>query len=152
VSYTRIDTTLVIGYGNTLRRDDGIGPFVATAINAWHLPGVSALAVAQLTPELASDLAVVRRAVFVDARPVDENDRGGVEVQILEPSNEASRAFTHAGDPSGLLALAREVYGTCPKAWLVTVPLYDLRHGEGLSRKTNLALQIALRRIGGLLS
>ena len=32
---------LVIGYGNTLRGDDGVGPKVAEAVAALALPGVS---------------------------------------------------------------------------------------------------------------
>ena len=33
---------LVIGYGNTLRQDDGVGPKTAEAIAALNLPGVTA--------------------------------------------------------------------------------------------------------------
>ena len=58
---------LVIGYGNTLRRDDGVGPHVAEAIAALALPGVEALVCPLLTPELAEAIARARRVVFVDA-------------------------------------------------------------------------------------
>ena len=56
---------LVIGYGNELRRDDGLGPRVAASLAG---PGVRALAVRQLTPELAEEVATARLVVFVDAR------------------------------------------------------------------------------------
>ena len=144
--------TLVIGYGNTLRGDDGVGPRAAGAVHSWNRPGVSALSVAQLTPELASLLAAVRLAVFVDARPGNGDTCRGVEVHAIEPASAALRAFSHAGDPSGLLALAREVHGTYPRAWLVTVPSADLGFGEGLSPRASLGLEVALQRIDELLS
>ncbi|HEY9173382.1 MAG TPA: hydrogenase maturation protease, partial [Verrucomicrobiae bacterium] len=52
---------LVIGYGNTLRRDDGIGPKVAEAVAELNLPGVRSLACPQLTPELAEPIAHAKR-------------------------------------------------------------------------------------------
>ncbi len=42
---------LVIGYGNSLRSDDGVGPFVAEAVEALRLPGVHTLICQQLSPE-----------------------------------------------------------------------------------------------------
>jgi hypothetical protein len=44
---------LVIGYGNSLRRDDGVGPRVAEAVEALQLPGVRTLTCQLLTPEFA---------------------------------------------------------------------------------------------------
>ena len=35
---------LVIGYGNTLRRDDGVGPRVAEAVEGLRLAGVRTIA------------------------------------------------------------------------------------------------------------
>ena len=63
---------LVIGYGNTLRGDDGIGPAVAGEIDRLAVPGVRVIVVHQLTPELAADLAACRRAVFIDAATTGE--------------------------------------------------------------------------------
>jgi Ni,Fe-hydrogenase maturation factor len=112
---------------------------------------VDALAVAQLTPELAEPLAAARLAVFVDARLAAEGDRSGVEVVPLEPTGGAP-AFGHAGDPRRLLALAEAVYGCSLRAWLVTVPATDLRLGEGLSPRAGRGLEVALRRIAALLT
>ncbi len=62
----------MIGYGNTLRSDDGVGPRVAMAVASWGWPGLKAIAVHQLTPELAEPLAAAELAIFVDARLVGE--------------------------------------------------------------------------------
>ena len=68
---TKIETELlVIGYGNSLRRDDGVGPRVAEAIEELQLPGVRTLVCQLLTPEFADPIARARRVIFVDAEIV----------------------------------------------------------------------------------
>ena len=59
--------SLVIGYGNTLRGDDGVGQKVAEVIASLGLSGIRALSCHQLTPELADPISEVRMVVFVDA-------------------------------------------------------------------------------------
>jgi hydrogenase maturation protease len=141
---------LVIGYGNTLLGDDAVGPRAADAVHGWGLPGVTALAVTQLTPELAEPLSAARVAVFVDARLAAEGGTPSVEVGPLEPAAGAP-ATGHVGDPRRLLALALGVYGTCPTAWLVTVPVAEVGLGEGLSPLAERGLGDALREIAALL-
>jgi hydrogenase maturation protease len=70
---------LVIGYGNTLRGDDGVGPRVAEAVERLQLPGVRTLICQQLSPEHAEMISQAERVVFVDAA-VD----GPKEVQLRE--------------------------------------------------------------------
>jgi hydrogenase maturation protease len=141
---------VVIGYGNALRGDDGAGPQVADAVARWGLPGVQALAVHQLTPELAEVLAAARVVVLVDAQSAPAG--GTVEVSRLGPSGTAS-VLGHASDPAGLLALTHAVYGRCPPAWWVTVPAVDFGLGEGLSPTAQHgvaeALRVVARLIGG---
>ena len=60
---------LVIGYGSTLRSDDGAGPAVAHRVAEWNLPGVTTLTPVQLTPELAGEIAVCDLVLFIDAAP-----------------------------------------------------------------------------------
>jgi hydrogenase maturation protease len=121
---------LVIGYGNTLRGDDGIGPRVAVGVAERRWPDVRTIAVAQLTPELAEPLAEASMAVFIDASFGPEEPP--VTVASLRPAEEVAVA-SHVGEPRGLLALARTLYGTAPPAWLVTVTGVDFGLGETLS-------------------
>lgn len=58
---------LVIGCGNSLRRDDGAGPRVVEMLAALDLPGVQTIVCQQLTPELADAVARSGAVVFVDA-------------------------------------------------------------------------------------
>jgi len=135
---------LVIGYGNTLRGDDGAGPEVARVVAEWGLPGVRALAVHQLTPELAPEVASAARVVFVDASIDPPN--GAIELRLLGPKA-AVGSLGHISDPQTLLKLAHEVYGGCPDAWLVTIPANCVEFGEGFSTAAQRGINDALTRI-----
>jgi hydrogenase maturation protease len=142
------ETTLVIGYGNDLRGDDGLGPAVAEAVAALGLPGVESRRVQQLVPELAEELARARLAVFIDARV----GSGGEAVQVVavEPAETADR-LAHTADPAALLALTRAVHGRTPQAWLVTVAGAAFDFGEGLSAVARENARRARDRIATLL-
>ncbi len=135
---------LVIGYGNTLRSDDGAGVRVAESIGARHLPGVTALALHQLTPEIAERLAGAERAIFVDARLAESG--GHIAIAPLEPAS-SIRPAGHISDPRWLLAMTRTLYGHAPGAWLITVPAVDLSLGEALSTTAERGVEAARERI-----
>ena len=120
---------LIIGYGNTLRRDDGVGPGVAEAVAGLALPGVRTLACPLLTPELAEAVSQAHVVIFVDAA-VDAPRE--VQLRTLAPA-ESSQVMAHAASPATLLALARDVFGHAPEAWLITVPVEDLGIGDEFS-------------------
>jgi hydrogenase maturation protease len=139
---------LIIGYGNTLRRDDGVGPKVAEAVATLNLPGVHALAAPLLTPELAESVALAKCVVFVDAS-VDRPRR--VRWRKLVPAK-SSRITAHAADPCTLLALARDLFGHAPEAWWLTIPAEDLGFGEELSATTRAGFEQALDKIRKMVS
>jgi hydrogenase maturation protease len=134
---------LVIGYGNELRCDDGVGPKVAEAVDQKTLPGVRVIACHQLMPELAEVVSQARCVVFVDAA-LDEPKE--VRFRSLDPA-ESSQLMTHAADPRTLLAMARDVYGRCPMAWWLTIPIEKLEFGEDLSPRALRGFRIALDKI-----
>ncbi|MBM3880568.1 MAG: hydrogenase maturation protease [Verrucomicrobia bacterium] len=135
---------LVIGYGNDLRQDDAVGPRLAQTVAQWHLPGVLARAVQQLTPDLAADLAHAQAAVFVDAAASPELD--AVEVSPLQPTR-AIRGLAHTSDPAALLAFTRLSFGACPPAWWVKIPAVQLGYGEDLSAESQTHLDDALGQV-----
>ena len=134
---------LVIGYGNTLRRDDGVGPKVAEAVAVLTLPGVSTLALPLLTPELAEPVSRAGVVIFVDAA-VDAPRE--VQSRKLAPAD-SSRIMAHAANPGTLLALARDVFGHAPEAWWLTIPVEDLGVGEELSALARRGFESALREV-----
>jgi hydrogenase maturation protease len=121
---------LVIGYGNELRRDDGLGPHVAAMIAAANYPTVRVVTCCQLLPELAADLAAASIVIFVDAMAHPE--RSGLELRRIT-AEEMIDWNPHTGDPRTLLALTHAVYGRVPEAWWVMVPGEDFGFGEGLT-------------------
>ncbi|MGA9778008.1 MAG: hydrogenase maturation protease [Limisphaerales bacterium] len=137
---------LVIGYGNPLRCDDGVGPRVVEAIEELNLPAVRTLVCQQLSPEHAEPIARARTVVFVDAS-VDAPKE--VLLRKLEP-NESSQLMAHAADPRTMLALARDVFGHCPEAWWLTIPAVKLGFGDGLSPAARCGFEKAVQEIKNL--
>ena len=89
---------LVIGYGNTLRGDDGVGPKVAETVGALRLPGVRTLICQQLSPEHAAPISVADTVIFVDAA-VDAPEE--VQLRRLTP-NDSPQLLAHAADFEGM--------------------------------------------------
>lgn len=141
-----VQELLVIGYGNELRCDDGVGPRVAAAVDALRLPGVGTLICQQLSPEHAEPVSQARVVVFVDAA-VDAPRE--VQFRKLEPAG-SSQLMAHAADPRTMLALARDVYGRTPEAWWLTIPAMKLGFGEDLSPEAQRGLEEAVEKIRAL--
>ncbi|HWZ93692.1 MAG TPA: hydrogenase maturation protease [Opitutaceae bacterium] len=135
---------LVIGYGNELRGDDAVGPRVATEVAGWKMSGVRTMTCHQLTPELADPISTAARVIFVDAVGAFSKE---VSLCEIAPAAPASGIMTHVVDPQILLRLAREVFGRCPKAWWLTVPVDNLDFGEKLSPLAQRGMEEALEKI-----
>jgi hydrogenase maturation protease len=134
---------LVIGYGNPLRCDDGVGPKVAEAVEALQLPGVRTLVCQQLSPEHAEPISRARVVVFVDAAMDTPME---VQLRKLEPG-ETSQLMAHAADPRTMLALARDVFGHAPEAWWLTIPAVKLGFGTDFSPAAQRGFEVALEKI-----
>ncbi|RMF22322.1 MAG: hydrogenase maturation protease [Cyanobacteria bacterium J083] len=141
--------SLVIGYGNSLRNDDAIGSQVAEIVATWGLAGVRSLALPQLTPELATDLAQVDLAIFVDACPILMTNK--VKLISLQPLD-YQEIQSHFSQPSTLLALTQTLYKKCPKAWWLIVPGVNFALGDSLSSVAQQGITQALIEIKNLLS
>jgi Ni,Fe-hydrogenase maturation factor len=58
--------------------------------------------------------------------------------------------MTHAADPQSLLALARDVFGHCPAAWWLTIPVEKFEFGDELSPLARQGVELASERIQAL--
>ncbi|MGO8764953.1 MAG: hydrogenase maturation protease [Limisphaerales bacterium] len=137
---------LVIGYGNTLRSDDGVGPKVVEAVASLGLPGVGTLICQQLSPEHSEMVSQAGTVIFVDAA-VDVP--GEIQFRKLSPNN-STQLMAHAADPRTMLAFARDVYGYLPEAWWLTIRAEEFGFGETLSPRTQAGFSEALRLIKSL--
>jgi hydrogenase maturation protease len=142
-SPTEITGLLVIGYGNSLRCDDGVGPKVAEAVEALHLPEVRTLVCQQLSPEHAELISKVRTVIFVDAAMDAPRE---VQLRKLEPG-ETTQLMAHAADPRTMLALARDVFGQAPEGWWLTIPAVKLGFGTDFSAAAQHGFEVALKKI-----
>lgn len=142
------ETILVIGYGNKLRGDDGLGPRVVEEIALANYPGLRVRSVCQLVPELAAEVAEARIVIFVDA--LADPSRAAVQLAPVE-IEEITDWSTHTADPRTLLALTRAVYRRAPEAWWLTVPGRNFDVGEGLSSVAEENLRQAIARITKLI-
>ena len=132
--------TLIIGYGNPLRGDDGFGWHAALRLREIvDNAGVEILAVHQLTPELMDPISRARRVIFIDAA-VGE-DAGKLTVAPLETTGGPAGVFTHFATPAALLEGARSLYRARPEALLITVVGLDFEIGADLSEPVQLALE-----------
>lgn len=135
-------TTLWIGFGNTLRRDDGVGARAAEILAAEGLP---AQACFQPVPELAVEIAAARRVVFLDADL--RLEPGVVRLRTVVPA--PCSPWSHRLDVAGLLSLAGLLARERPEAWVVSIGILDVGIGEGLSAPVQAGLADFLGRARG---
>jgi len=112
--------TLVIGYGNPLRGDDGAG-YVAAELLRERLtnPAVEIVSEQQLLPELMPGIAEANLVIFIDA---SVSGRAGKFHRIpLRPAPVCGR-FTHHATPEALLSGAQALYGHSPEAVQYLIP------------------------------
>jgi hydrogenase maturation protease len=135
---------LVIGCGNTLRSDDGVGWHLAMALGSLELPGLRVEAVHQLTPELAPLIAEAGAVVFVDAALAPATEAiAPLALQRLG-DQAGSQPFSHQLTPRQLLELSQQLYGSQPPAWQLLLPVHELTIGDRLSPAATRAMEQAL--------
>ncbi len=129
-----IPQTLVIGYGNTLRADDGAGPAVIERLNAL-LPRrlsqkVKLISCGQLTPELSVDIAPCQRIIFVDASMA--LPAGSISITSVQEECSEVRLGHHC-TPGMVLAMAQSAFGARPHAWIAAIGCQSLEISDQLT-------------------
>ena len=156
---------LIVGYGNPLREDDGVGWRVVEEIERQKAEGrgqngsqssifnhqsIVVIACHQLMPELAETISQAERVIFVDA--AEGTPPGAIGVQTVVAKLAQPGAFTHHVDPAGLLAYAEMVYGRSPAiTYLVTINAHRMGYEETLSPTIEAALPNLLAEIEKLI-
>jgi hydrogenase maturation protease len=142
-----LNRTLLIGYGNPDREDDGV---------AWHIlhalvikMGLSAPAsyeeefpqnaevdfafYLQLTPEMAEDISAYKYVCFLDAHT------GAIPepVRLIDVESDFQRSpFTHHLTPQSLISICETLYKSKPDAALLSVRGYQFLFSRQLSEET----------------
>lgn len=159
-----MEETLIIGYGNVDRQDDGV---------AWHIlaglweqfgrgpaPSIDEgfplggeyphfIFDLQLVPELAEVVARYKRVCFVDAHT------GAVPEEIHREEVRSlyqNSPFTHHMTPGTCLALSEAFTGKRPDALLISVRGYQFGFERTLSPRTQELVAGAVEQIKGWLA
>ncbi len=123
--------TLIIGIGNPLRSDDGLGWAVAEQLAQDDDAGCDIHTVHQLTPELAQWMTAAEVVVMIDASY--EGEPGELHVRPVSLSTQPGAVGTHYATPDELAALTIAVYGHCPPVVVVTMTGANFDLGGQLS-------------------
>jgi hydrogenase maturation protease len=132
---------LILACGNTLRGDDGVGPWLAQwAEDRFRSdPEIRVLSRHQWTPELAEEIACSSSVLFIDCSI--ESDPGSIRLAPVEPAAAAQGLATHHLGAAELLALARDLYNSQPvTAQILTIGAESTELGEEFSATVNAAL------------
>ncbi|MCA9953899.1 MAG: hydrogenase maturation protease [Anaerolineales bacterium] len=140
-----MNKTVVIGIGNPLRGDDGVGWAVVDALDsvaaAW---GITAVRAHQLLPELIDVFCQASQVIFVDASVAGEP--GTITVTPIQPAIDGPAA-SHQMHPGVLLALGLKLYGRMPPAYLITITGLDFGYQETLSALVQQSVSLVLDHI-----
>jgi hydrogenase maturation protease len=113
---------VVIGFGNSIRQDDGVGLVVIERLFGRVTDErVQLLERSTLTPELAETIAGARNVIFVDASA--ELAPAQVECRVVDGTGDADVSLVHFLSPDALLVWTQRLYQRAPEAeiWLVGV-------------------------------
>jgi hydrogenase maturation protease len=132
---------LIIGRGDSLRGDDGIGPLAAQRLGEKFKqePRVSTLSVDRLTADLAHVLGTIDLAIFIES--AQGQRPGHLSCTFVTPSPGALDSQASGLDPGGLLDAVRSAQGRTPQAMVFTVAGEDFGRRQALSRVVERASQ-----------
>jgi hydrogenase maturation protease len=132
----------IIGYGNPLRSDDGLGQAAALLVEKalaadLSAPPVEVIACHQLTPELAEVVSRATRVIFIDAAA--EGTPGTIRRQEVTTAASSS-SLVHHLTPAALLGMVAALFGDQPQAILYSVSGENFAHGLPLSPRIQAVL------------
>jgi len=142
-----MSSSLILGIGNPLRSDDGLGSKAAAAL-APELSSAELQVVAahQLLPEMAEHVAHSVRVLFLDA----SHTGGPGEIrceQIHRDPNFQPGNLSHQFSPAALLELAFRYFQAEPEAWLLTMAGANFDLGEAFSPPVKSSWNCYLERV-----
>ncbi len=122
---------LLVGVGNTLKGDDGIGAYICSCISNMHLTAVTVLTVHQPDTGLTDDMQNCDIIILADAS-VEGN---GVSFTKINAGNPAGVTSSHYMNATLLLQMTKLLYLHEPELYVCSVTGYNFETGEQLSAK-----------------
>lgn len=132
--------TVVIGIGNTYRRDDGVGPAVAAAINEQALPGVRVVTEIEDAMNLLDAWSGAALALVIDAAIASPSTPGRIHRVTADDLASVRGISSHSLDVAQVFALGQTL-GRAPDRLVVfTVETAEVGHGVGLTPQVSAAV------------
>ena len=140
---------LVIGLGNAMRRDDGIGPAAIELLERETLPAADMIVLDGESTRLIEAWRGRSRAIVIDA--VAAGSRAGT-IHEVEVGTDAlpdwdAGASTHGAGIAEAVALGRALDRLPAELVVFGVEPDDLSHGPGLSPAVDAALPLLVERV-----
>ncbi len=124
---------VVVGIGNCYRRDDGVGPLAAAAIDELGLPGVHVFAGIREPTVVLDAWAGASLAVVIDAAVSSAPTPGRFHRSTLADVEDTRTISSHSVDIAETIALGRALGRLPDELVLLTVEAADTDHGPGLT-------------------
>ena len=155
--------TLLIGYGNPDREDDGVAWHILHALTVkLGLPAptsyedefpqntqVDFAFYLQLTPEMAEEISAYDYVCFVDAHTGNIPE----QVRLIDVESDFQRSpFTHHLTPQSLISICETLYATKTDSALLSVRGYQFLFSRQLSEETKVLVTEAVDLIWEWLS
>ena len=141
---------LVIGYGNTLRGDDGLGPYIVESlrdkINNLG-KNVKIMSLPQLDIVLSLEICQADLVIFIDARSDDIDELVSIE-EIRPTVNPTTLNYTsHTISIPVLLHITRDWYGSEPLCYAVMPKGFDFSFSSTISKRALESANLAQNKI-----
>jgi hydrogenase maturation protease len=136
--------TLIIGYGNQNRRDDGVGWFILEQLAALNLPNVELETSHQLEVEASETISHFDAVIFVDAAISEAPE--AIQRTVVTPYFQ-SHAVAHYLTPADVLSLCKTLYHREPKAVLFSIRGRDFNFGTTLTPEVEQAACAVVKQI-----
>ncbi len=122
--------TVIIGVGNTLRSDDGVGIFICAEFEKINLPNLTVLTSHQLHIELVEELKEFDIIIVVDA---GINPNCEVSFYPITEQNSNSIHSSHNIDATLLFTLLQNLYPSDRRFFVCEIQVQNFELGENLS-------------------
>lgn len=140
---------LIIGYGNLLREDDGVGRLAAERLaEELRDPRVTVMPCHQLNLEMVEPISQADCVLFIDAAA--HGIPGVMSIVHVRPITVPPESFSHRLEPGVLLAASMALYGRTPEALALTISGERFDYGETLSPIMAEVLPLAVDRVRGM--
>ncbi|MGO9379005.1 MAG: hydrogenase maturation protease [Dissulfurispiraceae bacterium] len=137
---------LIIGYGNPMRKDDGLGPAACVRLEGLvRDEDVKIMVRHQMGMELTDDIACADLAIFIDAHV--GGSPGTLKEEAISPDTAVPGSFSHHMRPGVLLGCVQALYSRHPDAVIYSITGQSFDFGEGLSSAVEAALPILINKV-----